>query len=219
MTQTLPTSLFRRRHILIGSFALATLAACGKRKPKSQALPADTTVLALGDSLTQGVGTTAEGAWPSVLQEASGWELINAGISGDTSAQALARLPALLEEHSPQLVIIGIGGNDFLRQVDSQTTRNNIRQTVELAKSSGAQVLLLAVPQFSLLAASTGRLSDHPLYAELAQELDVALYEKGWSQVLSDASLRSDQIHANTQGYAQYAQGLEAFLRQQGWLN
>ncbi|MBS7348907.1 MAG: arylesterase [Comamonas sp.] len=216
----LPHLLLRRR-FLLASLAVGTLAACGKKSRSHSQYPAlesGATVLALGDSLTQGVGTDAQGAWPSLLQEASGWTVVNAGVSGDTSAQALARLPDLLQTHQPELVIVGIGGNDFLRQIDRPTTQDNIRQIVQLAQDSGAQVLLLAVPQFSVLAASTGRLSDHPLYAELGKALDVPVYAKGWSQVLSNADWRSDQIHANTQGYAQYAQGLMAFLSSQGWL-
>lgn len=76
----------------------------------------------------------------------------------------------------------------------------------------------MAVPQFSLLAASTGRLSDHPLYAELAGALKLPLYEGGWSEVLGNARLRSDQVHANAQGYRQFAEGLAQQLRKTGLL-
>lgn len=210
-----------RRHLLAAIAALPTavlLAACGKRTPKAQALPDGATVLALGDSLTQGVGARPHEAWPTLLAAQTGWDVVNAGVSGDTSAQALDRLPELLDEHAPQLVIVGIGGNDFLRQVPAATTRDNIQQICQACHDGGAQVLLLAVPQFSLLAASTGRLSDHPLYAELAQEMRVPLYAKGWAEVLSDARLRSDQVHANAQGYSRYADGLAQWLRAQGWV-
>ena len=78
--------------------------------------------------------------------------------------------------------------------------------------------MLVAVPQFSLLAASTGRLTDHPLYAELAGELRLPLYEGGWAEVLGDARLRSDQVHANAKGYRQFAEGLAQRLRQVGLL-
>lgn len=210
--------MLSRRHVVLYASAWTLLTACGKRSPKAAALPANATVLALGDSLTQGVGTSAEHAWPTLLEQASPWEVINAGISGDTSAQALARLPGLLQEHAPDLVIVSIGGNDFLRQMDSRTTRQNIQRICQQAQASGAQVLLVAVPQFSLLGAKTGNLSDHPLYAELAKEMQLPLFERGWSDMLSDEKLRSDQVHGNAQGYAQFAQGLIGFMRQHGWL-
>ena len=101
----------------IASAAAATLLpACG-RKIKGHSVPAGATVLALGDSLTQGVGTSSPAhAWPAVFERLSGWRMVNGGVSGDTSDMALARLPALLREHHPQLVIVSIGGNDFLHQ-------------------------------------------------------------------------------------------------------
>lgn len=211
------TPLPRRR--LLGLLpASLLLAACGKRAPKARPVATGDTVLALGDSLTSGVGTDAAGAYPAVLQELTGWQVVNGGVSGDTTAQALARLPALLDRHRPALVIVGIGGNDFLRQRSAGEAKNNIREICRAATASGAQVMLLAVPQFSLIAASTGRLTDHPLYAELADELRLPLHDGGWARVLGDARLRSDQVHANTLGYRQFAQGLVEQLRKVGLL-
>lgn len=215
-----PFRLARRQLLAMATLAATTalLAACGKRAPKPLALAAGSTVLALGDSLTSGVGAEAAAAYPAVLQELTGWQIVNGGVSGDTTAQALARLPGLLQAHRPVLVIVGIGGNDFLRQMSATAAKDNIREIYRTASAADAQVLLVAVPQFSLLAASTGRLSDHPLYAKLADELKLPLHKNGWATVLSDASLRSDQIHANAQGYRKFAEGLAQQLRQSGWL-
>lgn len=207
-----------RRRLLALLPASALIAACGKRAPKARPVATGAAVLALGDSLTSGVGADAATAYPAVLQELTGWQVVNGGVSGDTTAQALARLPALLEQHRPALVIVGIGGNDFLRQMSTATAKDNIRAICRAATAAGAQVMLVAVPQFSLLAASTGRLTDHPLYAELAGELKLPLHEGGWAEVLGDARLRSDQVHANVQGYRQFAEGLARRLRQAGLL-
>ncbi|MBN9341780.1 MAG: arylesterase [Comamonadaceae bacterium] len=207
-----------RRRLLALLPATALLAACGKRAPKARPIATGSTVLALGDSLTSGVGADAATAYPAVLQALTGWQVVNGGVSGDTTAQALARLPALLEAHRPQLVIVGIGGNDFLRQMSAAAAKDNIRAICRAATAAGAQVMLVAVPQFSLLAASTGRLADHPLYAELADELQLPLYGGGWAEVLGNARLRSDQVHANAQGYRQFAEGLAKRLRQAGLL-
>lgn len=197
------------------ALALAPLAACGRKAPRAQAVPAGATVLALGDSLTSGVGASADTAYPAVLQQLTGWKVLNGGVSGDTSAQALARLPGLLQQHQPALVIVSIGGNDFLRRHDPNATRTRVREICEQARAGGAQVLLVAVPELSLLAAA-GRLSDHALYDEIADELKIPLHRKGWSAVLADARLRSDQIHANAAGYAQFAQGLVGTLQDTG---
>lgn len=210
-------SLPRRRLLALLPTA-ALLAACGKRAPKARPIATGAAVLALGDSLTSGVGADAATAYPAVLQALTGWQVVNGGVSGDTTAQALARLPALLEAHRPLLAIVGIGGNDFLRQMSAAAAKDNIRAICRAATAAGAQVMLVAVPQFSLLAASTGRLTDHPLYAELAGELQLPLYEGGWAEVLGNASLRSDQVHANAQGYRQFAEGLAKRLRQAGLL-
>ena len=214
------TSQARRRALLasLAAMALAPLAACGRKPPRAQALPAGATVLALGDSLTSGVGASADTAYPAVLQRLTGWKVVNGGVSGDTSAQALDRLPGLLQKHNPALVIVSIGGNDFLRRQSSATTRANVQRICADARTSGAQVLLVAVPELSLLAATTGRLSDHALYAEIADELKLPVHTKGWSAVLADASLRSDQIHANAAGYERFAQGLVQTLRDTGLL-
>lgn len=174
------------------------------------------TVLALGDSITFGTGATPETSYPAVLAKLTGWDVVNAGVPGDTSAGALARLPQLLEKHSPQLVLVSIGGNDFLRRLPPQQTRANIRSIVQQAAGGGAQVVLVAVPEASALAAAARSLGDHALYAELARELKVPLHAGGWAAVLSDPKLRSDAIHANGNGYAEFARGLAQTLRSAG---
>ena len=207
-----------RRRVLALLAALPLLAACGREAPRLAAIPGGATVLALGDSLTAGVGATASESWPTLLAEASGWQLINAGVSGDTAPQALERLPALLAEHAPALVIVSIGGNDMLRRADAAGIRATIADICRRAQSAGAQVVLVGVPQPTLLSAAAGRLRDHPLYAELADELKLPLYAGGWSEVLSDPALRADTIHANAAGYARFTTGLTAFLRERGLL-
>lgn len=218
MTSSPLRSFLSRRHLLAALAVSTLLAACGKRAPQAQALPAGSTVLALGDSLTSGVGATPDTAYPTVLQSLTGWQVVNGGVSGDTTAQALARLPGLLQEHQPRLVIVSIGGNDFLRQMSAGTAKATIRELSRTAQAGGAQVLLVAVPQVSLLAAGTGSLKDHPLYAELAEELKLPLHAEGWADVLSRPELRADTVHANAQGYRQFAEGLVQTLRKVGWL-
>lgn len=211
-------AMIRRRIWLVGGALAVALAGCSRKAVRGQPVSRGARVLALGDSLTFGTGATPETAYPAVLAAATGWEVVNAGVPGDTSAQAVDRLPALLQEHAPALVVISIGGNDFLRRLPEAQTRANVRAAIEAVRAAGAQVLLVAVPRPTVAAAFTGSLSDHPLYDEIAESMRVPLHPKGWSAVLGDAGLRSDAIHANAQGYAAFAQGLVNTARSVGFL-
>ena len=204
-----------RRHFLL--LTAAALAACGKKAPKHSALPRGSAVLALGDSLTYGYGANPTESYPARLAELTGWAITNGGVSGDTSAQALARLPELLREHPPHLVIISIGGNDFLRRQPENETRTNIRAIIQACKAAGAETLLVGVPGVGV-GAALGYPGDHPLYADLAKAENVPYYANGWSQILGKDALKSDQIHPNAAGYAEFARGLTAYLKENGWL-
>ena len=204
----------RRRFVQISALLAAALTACIKTAPHA-ALPEGSTILALGDSLTAGYGADATAAYPAVLAGLTGWQIINGGVSGNTSAQALARLPALMRRQ-PQLVLVSIGGNDFLRKVPEADTRSNIRQIVQQIKAAGMPAVLVAVPYFTT-GALFGRLSEHPMYEELAAELNVPLFKGAWAEVLGNKKLKSDQIHANAQGYRVFAEKMWAFLKQQGF--
>ena len=204
-----------RRHFLLLTAALLT--ACGKKAPKHSALPRGSAVLALGDSLTYGYGANPTESYPARLAELTGWAITNGGVSGDTSAQALARLPELLREHTPHLVIISIGGNDFLRRQPENETRTNIRAIIQACKAAGAETLLVGVPGVGV-GAALGYPGDHPLYADLAKAENIPDYANGWSQILGKDALKSDQIHPNAAGYAEFARGLTAYLKENGWL-
>ena len=201
--------LTRRQWLLFAGVA-TSLVACGSKKALGRPVAPGATVLALGDSITHGTGASPERSYPAELARLTGWNVINAGVPGDVSAQALQRLPPLLAQHQPELVLLSIGGNDFLRRLAEAETRANIRRICEQALATDAQLLLIAVPRPSIAAAVVGALSDHPLYAELAEELKLPLHRNGWAEVLGDESLRSDAIHANAQGYQRFAQGLMA---------
>ena len=155
---------------------------------------------------------------PPLLKQQTQWHIINGGVSGNTSAQALARLPELLQHHQPKLVIISIGGNDFLQRLSNSDTQANIAQSIALSQQSGAQVLLVAVPELTL-AAAVGHPNDHAMYAQLAQSHQVYLLEDAWSEILGDDSLRADPVHANDAGYQTFTKLLTKRLEQIGWLD
>ncbi|MEN6670273.1 GDSL-type esterase/lipase family protein [Psychrobacter sp. B38] len=206
-----------RRHVLklasIGLAATINISSCSSEAQQA-ALPAGSTVVALGDSLTYGYGASSETAYPTVLTELTTWTVINAGINGDTSADVLARVEDIAKQ-APDLVLLGVGGNDVLQRIPPETTRANINATVDTLKSANIDVFLIAEPYFST-SALFGKASDNPIYEEIAKDKELPLYSGGWSTILSDDTLKSDRIHANAAGYRQFAEGLYEYLKEEG---
>jgi len=209
-----------RRHLVFGSLASALLLATGCSKtarPTAKTLAREATLLCLGDSLTFGLGTASGSSYPQVLERLTGHVVQNAGINGDTTAGALARLPGLLQGNAPGLVLVSIGGNDFLRSMPLEGTRNTLKQIVQMAVAN-TQTVLIAQPRPVLMALATGSLKDHEVYAEVAAEAGVPLFADGWSYVLSRPELRSDHVHANTEGYRIFAERLAEWLRERKYV-
>lgn len=108
------------------------------------------TLLVVGDSISAAFGLDTRAGWVSLLQErleqqGLDYQVINASISGETSSGGLARLPALLAEHQPQVVIIELGGNDGLRGQPLAQLQQNLATMVQRSQQAGAQVLLLGM--------------------------------------------------------------------------
>ena len=195
------------------------LASCGGSAPKHTAIPAGSTVLILGDSLSYGTGANTGEDYPTLLAKTTGWNIINEGVPGDTTTGGLARLPALLEAHQPKLLIVELGGNDLLHQTAQTEIVNNLKTILSLAKTQGIASVLVAIPEISPLKATFGNLSDHPLYEKLAKNTNTPLIADVFSDVLSDKDLKSDQIHANAKGYAVVSDELREKLKKLGFLH
>jgi len=189
------------------------LAGCGRSAdvPRLPHLDSDAVVLAFGDSLTYGYGASREEAYPARLAAQIHHTVINAGVSGETSAEGLKRLPGVLDESHPQLVLLCLGGNDMLRQMDRAAMRANLAAMIREIRASGAAVVLLGVPEPKLL-----HLTADPSYASLAEEFKVPLLRDTIPDVLSDRSLHSDEIHPNAAGYQKIADGVAELLRKTG---
>lgn len=104
-------------------------------------------LLVVGDSLSAAYGLPVEQGWVHLLQsrleeKGLGWQVINASISGDTSAGGLSRLPPLLAEHQPDVVIIALGSNDGLRALSLNSLHDNLAQMIQLSHTQGALVVL-----------------------------------------------------------------------------
>lgn len=108
------------------------------------------TVLVLGDSLSAGYGLSREDAWPSLLQQRLAqqrphWQVFNASISGDTTANGRTRLPALLRAQRPGLVVLALGANDGLRGQPPQAMADNLSAMIRASREAGARVLLVGM--------------------------------------------------------------------------
>ena len=195
---------------LLLSVALS-LTACSKELELTP-LADSATVLAFGDSLTAGLGVPATAAYPVVLQSLSGRTVINAGVSGELTAEGLQRLPDLLLEHDPDLMILLEGGNDILQNRPIAAAKANLSAMITLAKNQGAEVVLVGVPKKSLLASTA------EIYSELAEEHQIPLEKNIVGSLLKKPAMKSDSVHFNTAGYKALAEAIHELLQESGAL-
>ena len=204
------TSGNHKRHLLLLVIALVLLSCSAT--PQLPKLTPDAVILAFGDSLTYGSGVEAEYSYPSILSNLTAHEVINAGVPGEVTALGLARLPDLLDELQPELIILCHGGNDMLRKHSLQQAKANIRNMVGLARAREISVILLAVPELGLL------LSPPDIFQELADELSIPIETDVLSDVLANPALKSDRIHPNREGYRLTAEAVYRLMNDAGAL-
>lgn len=196
---------------LILSLCIFFLAACGG-EVELQRIPANGTILAFGDSLTAGNGALSDESYPALLASLSGRNVVNAGISGEVTAEGLGRLPALLDEYRPRLLILCHGGNDLLRRLSPEQAESNIREMISMAQTRDIPVLLLGVPRPGIF------LSSADMYQIIAEDTGVVFMPGIIPDVLSDRGLKSDRIHPNAQGYSVIAGEIFTLLQKAGAL-
>ena len=158
----------------------------------SFSLPLETKILSFGDSLTFGYGVSKELSYPSKLSELLHVEVVNEGISGEFSAKGLERLPALLEKHKPQILVLCHGANDILKRNDLSSTKDNLNKMVLLAKEKGIFVLLVGVPSYDILSFNVPS-----FYYEVAKENGLEIEDRALKKILESDNLKSDQVHPN----------------------
>lgn len=168
---------------------------------------AQETILLLGDSLSAGHGIALEASWPRLLERRLAsheppYRLVNASISGETTAGGKSRLPSLLERHRPKVVILALGANDGLRGLPLVQIRDNLRTMIREAKSRKAQVLLIGMklpPNYGPdYATGFAR-----LFETLADEEKIPLLPFLLEPIALDASaFQADRLHPTAEAQA-----------------
>jgi lysophospholipase L1-like esterase len=189
---------------------LLLVGGCGGKTPKISKLANTDVIVAFGDSLTYGTGAAEQESYPAVLTRLIGHDVVRAGVPGEVTAQGLQRLPEVIEEYRPRLMIVCLGGNDMLRRLSVAETRANLRAMISMIKDHGIAVVLIGVPQPALLSSAP------EFYTELAQEFAIPYEGDVLKKVLYAAEMKSDAIHPNAKGYRRMAEAVAALLREAG---
>ena len=196
---------------LLALAALAVaLAGCPDKGPPPPKLGANDVIVAFGDSLTYGTGAGEHESYPAVLAQLIARKVVRSGVPGEITAQALQRLPEVLDEHKPKLVIVCLGGNDMLGKLSESETVANLRAIVSKVKASGAHAVLIGVPRPALLTSAPR------FYEEIAREFRLPYEGAALRKILTDNALKSDLVHPNAAGYARLAEALAALLKKTG---
>ncbi len=181
------------------------LAACGGKIKN-----ADSTgngIIAFGDSITHGTGAGPGEDYPTLLGRALGVQVTNAGVPGETSTDGLARIEQDVLAHRPKLVLIEFGGNDYLKGVPFGETVANTGKMVRLVQGRGAMAAVVALGGMPQMAPYSKE------YERIAEENGAIFIGGLLSGILTNPTLKSDEIHPNAAGYKLVAERLEKKLR------
>jgi acyl-CoA thioesterase I len=195
-------SLYRARFLILAVFTLGLLLSAPAR-----ATGAAPVLLVLGDSISAGYGLAAGTGWVALLDarlKADGYRhsVVNASISGDTTAGGRARLPALLAQHTPAIVVIELGGNDALRGGNLAATRANLESMVAAAQDAKARVLIVGMQLPPNYGPAYVR-DFSALFAEVAKAKRVPIVPAFFTGFGDDLALfQPDRIHPTAQAQA-----------------
>ncbi|MDP3735239.1 MAG: GDSL-type esterase/lipase family protein [bacterium] len=206
----------KKTPLALGTFAFVLLFIIGsifsllwffKPGPEIRNYPsAGKDIIAFGDSLVEGIGSTAGGGFVPILSERIGRRIVNLGRSGDTTASGLARVEEIFR-YDPQVVILVLGGNDFLRKIAQETTFANLERIIERVQEKGAIVLLLGV-KGTLLGDKA-----ESYFKELSERRGTAYVPNILDGIFGKPGLMYDSIHPNDAGYTRIADRLYPELK------
>lgn len=169
---------------------------CGR---ESQEVDIKRPLVAFGDSLTRGYGSPT--SYTDYLAQHVRVDVINMGVSGDTTSSALRRIDEVLE-HNPGIVIIGLGANDFLRRIPVRETERNLKEITQRLRGRGRTLFIVKFyPKGGFIGFFAGKKKKEydKIYSEISQGKDIYIIEDVWKDVWKKEM--SDSIHPNTRGY------------------
>ncbi len=177
------------------------------RSPRAARPTAGSTIVAFGDSLVEGRGATPGQDFVSLLSRRLAVPIVNAGRSGDTAVAALSRLDVAVLSRNPRVVIVLLGGNDFLRRVPTSETFRSLSTIVERIRERGAAVILIGV--------SVGVIADPYAgeYEALARRTSSGFVPDILDDIIGHTDRMSDSIHPNDRGYQLMADRIEPVVR------
>lgn len=182
------------------------LAGCSPA-PKNAEAARSGLIVCLGDSVTAGLGVEPSQAYPALLAQLAGRQVINAGVSGDTTEDALARLDKDALALRPGLVVIELGGNDYLKQVPFEQTKRNMDDIIGRIQASGAMAAVVDPGGAVLLRNYSAA------FKEISDRREALLLKHQLGDVLSRPSLKTDPIHPNDAGHKKLADGIYAGIK------
>lgn len=165
-------------------------------------------IVVFGDSITTGYGLSSDEAFPQMLQASIGFPILARGKNGDTTASALTRLQEDVLEDRPWMVIVELGGNDFLKNLPKGDTRKNLATIIRTIQDQGAVVVLLGM-ELGLFVDEYG-----DLYLEVSKETGAFLIPRVNREIMDKAALRQeDKIHPNRAGHAIIAERISKNIK------
>lgn len=179
--------------------ASVALTGCAKREIKNIDSNGKN-IICFGNSITFGYGANPGEDYPAALSKMITIPVINAGIDGDTTIEALKRIDSDVLEREPLLVIIEFGGNDFLRKIPMDETLRNIEEIIKKIYSKGAMVAVADVSAGMIMS------SYRKEFKRLSKKYNTIFIPKLFSDILTNPTLKSDSIHPNAEGYKLIAQ-------------
>lgn len=159
-----------------------------------------TDIIAFGDSLIAGTGATEGFTLPDQIGSKIGKPVINEGVPGETTRTGLARIDDTLDHYHPRLMIVSLGGNDFLQKIPREETRENLAYIIEKIQKRGALVMILGVRSGVI----GGGFDDS--FEALAKQYNTLYVSDVLKGIFGDTRYMSDAVHPNNQGYKKIAE-------------
>ncbi len=152
-------------------------------------------IICFGDSITKGKGVKLDQSYPAALARMTNYPVINAGINGDISSEAVKRVQADVLERDPLLVLIEFGGNDYLNEVPLAETIKNVEEMIKLIQAQGAMVAIVDISNVLFMDEYRQELK------RLSEKYRTIFISRVLEDIVINKKLKSDAIHPNAKGY------------------